>query len=87
MKYLYCSILAALMMAGCSSSGSGVASNDYPTHKIPAKTTHVPEEKPDKYPHPPEDLRSVVGHDGWYRYGGYYYPSRNYYNRYYWYYH
>jgi hypothetical protein len=56
--------------------------NDYPVNNIAAKTTHVEEEKPDKYPHPQEDLRSVVGHEGWYRYGGYYYPSRYYYNRY-----
>ena len=64
----------AFLFVGCA--------NSYPTNYIPPKTTHVAEDKPDKYPHPPEDLRSVVGHDGWYRYGGYYYPSRGYYNRY-----
>jgi len=67
-------VLAILFLSGCSSH--------YPVNNIGPKTTHVPEEKPDQYEHPPEDLRSVVGHEGWYHYGGYYYPSRSYYNRY-----
>ncbi|CAA6810670.1 MAG: Unknown protein [uncultured Sulfurovum sp.] len=74
MKSLYIATIAGFLLVGCA--------NNYPTNHIPAKTTHVAEEKPDKYPHPPEDLRSVVGHDGWYRHGSYYYPSRYYYNRY-----
>ncbi|CAA6822895.1 MAG: Unknown protein [uncultured Sulfurovum sp.] len=74
MKNHYFILLAILLFTGCS--------NYYPSNNIPLKTTHVEEEKPDKYPHPPEDLRSVVGHDGWYRRGGYYYPSQQYYNRY-----
>jgi hypothetical protein len=68
-------LLTSVAFLGCSSY--------YPTNAIPQKTTHVAEEKPEKYPHPPEDLRSVVGHDGWYHHGGYYYPSRSYYDRYY----
>ncbi len=75
MKLFYYTLLASVVLGGCSSY--------YPTNDIPAKTTHVAEEKPDKYPQPPEDLRSVVGHDGWYHHGGYYYPSRDYYNQYY----
>ena len=74
MKKLLLSVPCVLLLAGCA--------NSYPANYIPPKTTYVAEEKPDKYPHPPEDLRSVVGHDGWYRYGGYYYPSRYYYDRY-----
>jgi len=73
-KSLWLIVPCAFIFTGCA--------NNYPTNNIPAKTTHVPEEKPDKYPHPPEDLRSVVGHDGWYRHGRYYYPSRYYYDRY-----
>ena len=69
--FLFISIFSLL---GCA--------NSYPNNHIQAKTTHVEEEKPDKYPHPPEDLRSVVGHEGWYQNHGYYYPSRQYYNRY-----
>ena len=86
MKYLFFTIALTAMISGCGSSS-------YPINNIPAKTTHVAEEKPDKYPHPPEDLRTVVGKENgsskanWYRHGGYYYPSRYYYNRYYWYYH
>ena len=72
---LFCALLLFVCCWGCS--------NYYPTNVIPEKTTHVAEEKPDKYPHPPEDLRSVVHQDGWYHYGGYYYPSRDYYDRYY----
>ncbi len=76
MKHIYFLLIAsvAFVMVGCSSH--------YPTNNIPAKTNFVPEEKPEKYAHPPEDLRSVVGREGWYSYGGYYYPSRAYYNRY-----
>jgi len=74
MKILFIALLAVFVLAGCA--------NDYPTNYIAPKTTYVAEEKPDKYPHPPEDLRSVVAQDGWYEYNGYYYPSRNYYNRY-----
>ena len=74
MKFFYYILFGTLIFNGCSSS--------YPTNHIAVKTTHVEEEKPDKYPHPPEDLRSVVGHEGWYRYGNYYYPNRGYYNRY-----
>jgi len=74
MKFFYYILFGTLTFHGCSSN--------YPTNHIAAKTTHVEEERPDKYPHPPEDLRSVVGHEGWYRYGGYYYPNREYYNRY-----
>jgi hypothetical protein len=81
MKPIYLlALFVTFGLAGCSSS-SGV--NDLVINKIPEKTTHVAEEKPDKYPHPPEDLRSVVGKTGWYHSGGYYYPSRSYYNRYY----
>lgn len=75
MKYLLLTMVLSSTLVGC-------ASNSYPTNNIPPKTTYVPEEKPEKYPHPPEDLRSVVGHDGWYHSGGYYYPSQNYYNNY-----
>lgn len=78
MKIFYYSLLTAALISGCA--------NSYPENYIPSKTTHVAEEKPEKYPHPPEDLRSTVGNDGSYYRGGYYYPSRNYYNRYYWYY-
>ena len=74
MKSYYVAIFIPFIFLGCA--------NDYPTNFIPKKTTHVEEEKPNKYPHPPEDLRSVVGHEGWYRYGNYYYPSQGYYNRY-----
>lgn len=74
MKLTYYMIATLLIFIGCA--------NSYPTNYIPAKTTHVEEEKPDKYPHPPEDLRSVVGYDGWYHHGGYYYPTRDYYDRY-----
>ena len=74
MKLFYITLVVPFIFTACA--------NNYPTNHVPEKTTHVEEEKPEKYPHPPEDLRSVVGHDGWYRYGGYYYPSRNYYNRY-----
>ena len=74
MKLICYILFLSIACVGCSSH--------YPTNNIPQKTTHVPEEKPDKYPHPPEDLRSVVGHEGWYYHGGYYYPSRRYYNRY-----
>ena len=35
----------------------------YPINNIPPKRTHVEEEKPEKYEHPPEDYRSVVGYD------------------------
>jgi uncharacterized caspase-like protein len=35
----------------------------YPINKIPPKRTYVEEEKPEKYPHPKEDYRSVVGYD------------------------
>ncbi|NEW61126.1 caspase family protein [Sulfurovum sp. bin170] len=35
----------------------------YPIHNIPPKRTHVAEEEPEKYYHPPEDYRSVVGYD------------------------
>jgi len=35
----------------------------YPINKIPPKRTHVEEEKPEKYFHPKEDYRSVVGYD------------------------
>ena len=74
MRYFSCLLFLSVFLVGCSSH--------YPVNNIAPKTTHVAEEKPDKYEHPPEDLRSVVGHEGWYRYGGYYYPSRAYYNRY-----
>ena len=74
MKLFYYTLISSVAFWGCASY--------YPTNNIPQKTTYVEEEKPDKYPHPPEDLRSVVGQDGWYHHGGYYYPSRNYYNRY-----
>jgi hypothetical protein len=87
MKFLFLSLFLASLISGCAGSSS------YPTHNIGPKTTHVAEEKPEKYPHPPEDLRSVVGKEngsrkttGYYN-SGYYYPSRGYYNRYYWYYH
>ena len=35
----------------------------YPVHNIPRKRTFVKEEEPEKYDHPPEDYRSVVGYD------------------------
>jgi len=35
----------------------------YPINKIPPKRTFVKEEEPEKYEHPPEDYRSVVGYD------------------------
>jgi len=35
----------------------------YPINKIPPKGTFVKEEEPEKYEHPPEDYRSVVGYD------------------------
>lgn len=35
----------------------------YPINKIPPKRTHVKEEEPEKYYHPPEDYSSVVGYD------------------------
>jgi hypothetical protein len=87
MKYMFFMLLGAFILTGCAGS------NEYPTHNIGPKTTHVAEEKPDKYPHPKEDLRTVVGKENGslkntgYRHGGYYYPSRYCYNRYYWYYH
>ncbi|CAA6816705.1 MAG: Unknown protein [uncultured Sulfurovum sp.] len=74
MKKFYFITFIVFVFLGCA--------NNYPTNYIPQKTTHVEEEKPDKYPHPPEDLRSVVGHEGSYYHGGYYYPSRDYYNNY-----
>jgi len=71
MKYFNLLLVAALVLSGCA--------NHYPTNAIPEKQTFVEEER---FYAPPEDLRSVVGHDGWYHHGGYYYPSRSYYNRY-----
>lgn len=35
----------------------------YPVNHIPAKRTHVREEEPEKYYHPPENYNSVVGYD------------------------
>ncbi len=78
MKLLICTLLLA---ATCFSLG---CSSYYPTNEIPPKNTHVAKEDPNL---PPEDLRSVVRQDGWYYSGGYYYPSRDYYDRYYDYYH
>jgi len=37
--------------------------SSYPVNKIPPKRTFVKEEEPEKYDHPPEDYRSVVGYD------------------------
>jgi len=75
MKKIYYTVSSIILIfSGCA--------NNYPTNYVPEKTTHVEEEKPPKYEHPPEDLRSVVGHDGWYHRGGYYYPSQDYYYRY-----
>jgi len=37
-------------------------SSDYPINKIPPKRTHVREEEPEKYYHPPEDYSSAVGY-------------------------
>ena len=54
MKSFYFTIFITLVFSGCA--------NNYPTNYVPAKTTHVEEEKPQKYDHPPEDLRSVVEH-------------------------
>jgi hypothetical protein len=34
----------------------------YPINKIPPKRTHVKEEEPEKYYHPPEDYSSGVGY-------------------------
>ena len=85
MKVFYALCLSVILgLSGCSSTNSGV--NELVVNKIPDKTTHVEEEKPEKYPHPPEDLRSVVGKPDSYYHDGYYYPSRAYYNRYYYYY-
>lgn len=72
-------IVSLLLISSLMFVLSACAGNSYPTNDIPVHKTHVKEEPIDA---PPEDLRSVVGHDGWYNYGGYYYPSRAYYNRY-----
>ena len=71
MKLFSITLFLAVAFGGCASY--------YPTNEIPAKKTYVKEEPPG----PPEDLRSVVRQDGWYYHGGYYYPSRDYYDRYY----
>jgi uncharacterized caspase-like protein len=40
-----------------------VGNSAYPINNIPPKRTYVEEEKPEKYFHPREDYRSVVGYD------------------------
>ena len=42
---------------------SSIDISPYPVNKIPRKRTFVKEEEPEKYEHPPEDYRSVVGYD------------------------